>query len=109
MPALACCDQVFDDGGRNVVAVQRGIERRPIAARLRVEPVALQHAVVQRRVGIDGRFVDFVKLVKRRGAIGLIRGWSPESRGTGRRSASTSAPLGSTTVGCLTSAVDSAA
>ena len=44
-----------------------------VASRLRVEPVALQHAVVERRVRIDRRFVDLVKFVKRGSAICLIR------------------------------------
>ena len=60
---LGRLDQVLDDRGRNVVAVQRRVERRRVAARLRMEPVALQHAVVERRVGVDVRLVQLVELV----------------------------------------------
>ena len=65
-------DQILDHGGRNVVAVQRRVERRAVAAGLRIEPVALQHAVVQRRIGIDRRLKGAVKRPERRRAIGLI-------------------------------------
>ncbi len=52
--------------------MQRRIERRPVAARLRVEPVALQDAVVERRVGVDVAFELLVVLDERRGAIALV-------------------------------------
>ena len=65
-------DQVLDDRGRDVVAVQRRVERRRVAARLRVEPVALQHAVVERRVRVDVGRVQLVERRERRGAIGLV-------------------------------------
>jgi len=65
-------DQVLDDGRRNVVAVKRRVERRAIAARLRVEPVALQNAVVQRRIRIDAGFEQLVVFDERRRAIALM-------------------------------------
>ncbi len=73
---LGLRDQVLDDRRRDVVAVERRIERRRVAARLRMEPVALQDAVVERRVGVDVGGVHLVELVKRRRAIRLaaIRG-----------------------------------
>jgi hypothetical protein len=45
-------DQVLDDRRRDVVAVQRRIERRLVAARAGVEPVALQHSVVERAIRV---------------------------------------------------------
>ncbi len=65
-------DEVLHDGGRNVVAVQRGVERRGVAARLREKQVALQHGVVERCVGVDGRLVNLVKLLIRDSPIGLV-------------------------------------
>ena len=55
-------DQVLDDRGRDVVAVQRRLERALVAARARLEPVALADAVVERRVGVE---VGLVGLVQR--------------------------------------------
>ena len=77
-------DQVLDHRRRNVVAVQRRVERGRIAARLRVKPVALQHAVVQRRVGVDVGLEDLVVRRERRSRDRPDSGWSPESRGTAR-------------------------
>jgi len=65
-------DEVFDDGGRDVVAVQGRFERRAIAARLRMEPVALQHAVVERRVGVDVGREQLMVGVEHGRAIGLV-------------------------------------
>ena len=48
------------------------VERRAIAASLRVEPVALQHAVVQRRIRVDAGFEQLVVLDERRRAIVLV-------------------------------------
>ncbi len=45
---------------------------RLVAARLRVEPVALQDAVVERRVGVDVRGEHLVVGVERGGAVGLV-------------------------------------
>ena len=72
MPGLGGGDQVLDDCGRDVVAMKRRLERRLVAARLREKPVALQHAVVERRVGVSVRRESLVKRVKRGGAIGLM-------------------------------------
>src|SRR5436305_2026514 len=69
---LGRLDQVRDDGRRNVVAVQGGIERRRVAARLRVEPLALHDGVVERRVGVDRAGIHPVKRGEGAGAIGLI-------------------------------------
>ena len=69
---LGLRDQVLEDRGRNVVAVERGLERRGVPARLCMEPVPLQHGVVDRRVGIDVGLVDLVMLVERRRPIGLV-------------------------------------
>ncbi len=65
-------DQVLDDGRRNVVAVKRGVERRTVPARLREEPVALEHAVVERGVGIDRDVVQLVELREGVRSIGLV-------------------------------------
>ena len=48
-------DQVVDDRARDVVAVERRVERRLVAARARVEPVALADAVIERRVRVQAR------------------------------------------------------
>ena len=58
-----------------------------IAARPRVNQVALQDAVVERRVGVDVAVVDLVELVKRRRPVGLVAVGRRESPGIGRRSA----------------------
>ena len=71
-------DQVLDDRRRNVVAVQRGLERRPVAARLRVKPVALHDGVIQRCIGVDVRFVQLVILAERCRAVGLMTQKIPE-------------------------------
>ncbi len=65
-------DQRVDDGARDVVAVQRRVQRGPVAARSRVEPVALAHAVVQRRVGVERLRVRAVVRQERRAAIRLV-------------------------------------
>ena len=65
-------DQVFDDRRRDVVAVQRGVERALVAARARLEPVALADAVVERRVGVEAVLIGLVQGPERRGAIGLL-------------------------------------
>ena len=49
---LGCGDEILDHRRRNVVAVQRGIERRRVAPGPGVKPVALQHAVVEGGVGV---------------------------------------------------------
>ena len=69
---LRALDQVLDDRRRDVVAVQRRLERRPVAARLRVEPVALEDGVVERRVRVDRRREQRVVRGKGRRAIRLI-------------------------------------
>jgi hypothetical protein len=65
-------DQVLDHRHGNVVPVQRRVEHRLVAARLRVEPVALQHAVVERRVGVLVPLKRLVVRDERLGAIVLI-------------------------------------
>ncbi len=65
-------DEVLDDRGWNVVAVQRRLERRRISAGSRVKPIALKHGVVQRRVRVGVRFVQFVQLAIRQSAIRLV-------------------------------------
>ena len=64
-------NQVLDDGDGDVVAVERGLERRGVAAGTRLVPVALQHAVVQRRVGIERGLEGAVVRLEGAGAIGL--------------------------------------
>ena len=65
-------DQVFDDGRRDVVAVERGIERRLVAAGARLEPVALADAVVERGVRVQAGPVGFVQRDERFLAIRLL-------------------------------------
>ncbi len=65
-------DQGFDNGGRNVVAVERRFERARVAARSRVEPVALANAVVERRVGIHRGLVGAVECAERLLAVRLL-------------------------------------
>jgi hypothetical protein len=65
-------NQIFDDGSRNVVAVQSGIQRGRVVTRARMEPVALQHTVVERRVGVLVGRVGAVIAAIRRGAIRLV-------------------------------------
>ena len=43
-----------------------------VAARARLEPVALADAVVERRVGIEARLVGLVQRLERGGAVGLF-------------------------------------
>ncbi len=70
--ARACgFDQRLDNGAGNVVAVQRGVQRRLVAARARVEPVALADAVVERRVRVDVLLERSVVAEKRGAPIGL--------------------------------------
>ena len=64
-------DQVLDDGRRNIVAVEGHLEHRAVPSCLRDEPVALQHTVVERGVGIGGTLVQLMKLVERRSAVWL--------------------------------------
>src|SRR4030095_2586571 len=64
--------QVLDDRRRDVVAVQRRIQRRSIASRLRQEQVALQDAVIERRVGVDARLEEPVELLEGGPAIALV-------------------------------------
>ncbi len=47
-------DQVRDHGGRNVVAVKGGVQGGRVIAGLRREPAALEHTVVDRRIGVGG-------------------------------------------------------
>ena len=65
-------NQVLDDGRRNVVAVQRRIERRRVLPRARVKPVALQHAAVERCVRVLVVRVGAVKRAIRGGSILLV-------------------------------------
>ena len=69
---LGRLDQVLDDRRRDVVAVQRRLERRAEPARLRVKPVALQDRVVERRVGVDAAGIQLVERTPRERAVGLI-------------------------------------
>ena len=64
-------NQVLDDGDGDVVAVEGGLERRCVAAGTRLVPVALQHAVVERRVGIERGLEGAVVGLEGAGAIGL--------------------------------------
>ena len=80
--------QILDDRRRNVVAVKRRLERALELARLRDEPVALQHAVVDGGVRVGIGRERLVKRVKRGGAIGLMAIGLQQARCTGRRSAS---------------------
>ena len=52
--------------------MERGLERRRVAARLGVEKIPLEHGVVQRGIGIDVRLEDLVILVERRRAVALL-------------------------------------
>src|SRR5262245_1334887 len=65
-------DQVVDDRARDGVAMKRGVERRLVAARAGVKPVALADAVIERRVGVERLVVRAVVREKRLTAIGLI-------------------------------------
>ena len=84
---LGLRDEVLDDRRGDVVAVQRGLEHRRVAACLRMEPVPLKDAVVQRRVRVGvspGRSGETPGTRPRdRPGCGL----SQAARGTGRRSA----------------------
>src|SRR5262249_46923091 len=61
-----------DDLLGDVVAVQCGLQRGGVPAGLRVEPVALQDGVVERRVGIDGAPEQSVQRLEREGTIRLV-------------------------------------
>src|SRR5207248_295153 len=65
-------DQVLDDGSRNVVAVQRRLERALVTARARLEPVALTDGIVERGIGVERRLVHFMKGGKRLLTISLL-------------------------------------
>ena len=65
-------DQRLDHLARHRVAVERGVERGRKVARLRDEPVALQHAVVQRGIGVRGARVGADVGLRRLRAIGLV-------------------------------------
>ena len=65
-------DQVLDDGCRDVVAVQRRLQRALVSAGSRLEPVALAHAVVQGRVRVQAGLVDLVQGGECGGAIRLL-------------------------------------
>lgn len=64
-------DQVLDDGNGDVVAVESGLERRCVAARTRLVPVALQDAVVQRRIRVERHLEGAVVRLEGTGPIGL--------------------------------------
>ena len=65
-------DQRLDDGARDRVAVERGVERGLEVARLGEEPVALQRAVVDRGVGVRGRAVGAEVRGRGLAALGLV-------------------------------------
>ena len=65
-------DQVLDDRGRDVVAVERGLERAPVAAGARLEPVALADGVVQRGVRVERGLIGLVQRPERRLAVRLL-------------------------------------
>ena len=69
---LGRLDQILDDRGRNVVAVECRVERRFVAARFGEKQIALQDRVVQRRIGVDVRLVQPVQLDECLFAIGLV-------------------------------------
>ena len=71
-PRLRARQQVVHDRRRDVVAVQRRFERRLVAAGLGHEKIALQDGVVQRRIGVDRRVVQMVKLAECGFAVGLV-------------------------------------
>ena len=52
--------------------MQRGLERALVAARPRLEPVALADGVVERRVGVQRRLVGFVQRGEGLLAVGLL-------------------------------------
>ena len=68
---LGLANQVLDHAGRDGVAEQRRIERGLVAARARLEPVAVHDAVVDRRVGVQARGVGVVERLVGLAAIGL--------------------------------------
>jgi hypothetical protein len=70
-PRLRRVDQVLDHRRRDVVAVQRRIQRRPITSGLRKEQVALQDAVVERCVGVDAGLEQPVEFLEGSPAIAL--------------------------------------
>ena len=65
-------NQVFDDGGGNVVAVESGFERGAVSARARLEPIPVADGVVQRRIGVEAGLVSLVERLERGGAVGLL-------------------------------------
>ena len=70
-PELGLANQVLDHAGRNRVAEQRRVEGGRVTPRARLEPVALHHAVVDRRVSIQAGRVSVVERLVREAAIGL--------------------------------------
>ena len=73
-----------------------------------MKPVALQHAVVERRVGVDVGGVELVELAERGGAVGLVavRGENRAVLSVGERDLGAARQLAPS--GSMTSAVDSA-
>ena len=88
--------------------MQRGLERCGVSARLGMKPVALQHAVVERRIGVLVVGVGLMKRAIGGGAIVLIRGWFRAAPDTARRSVSRCSPVDSAIDGNFMSAVVSA-
>ena len=71
-PGSGGLDEILDDRRRDVVAVERGVERARVAPRAGLEPVALADAVVERRVGVEAVLVGLVERAERRGAVCLF-------------------------------------
>ena len=65
-------DQRLDHRRRDVVHVERRVERRGVAPRLRHEPVALADAVVERRVRVARRLERPEVRAERRFPVGLL-------------------------------------
>ena len=68
---LGLVNEVLDDARGNGVAEERRIERGGVAARARLKPIALHHAVVHGGVGVDVGDVRVVERLVRRAAVGL--------------------------------------
>ena len=69
---LGGLNQILDNRGRNVVAMERRLERRRVAAGLREKPVALENRVIEGRVRIEARLIELVILGERGGAVSLV-------------------------------------
>ena len=65
-------DQRRYHGWRNVITVERCLQRRWVFASLRFEPTTLHDAVVYRGVGVGGRGIGIEVCLKRLCAIGLV-------------------------------------